>query len=190
MESGASGGKLNVFIFERDSTMAAASELMQGQDTDSLHAPSAGTDQRQLTAISPQGDVLAVTVPQALPTPGLPSPKTDFLSIYGALQRSSKVLTSALHRDVASAAPAGALKQLAREYGHMNDVLAALQRQLADAESPVERRQHEIWCPSTEQATRLPCIHDDEYWYERGDLLRKYQAQQHPGCKSLTSHQS
>ncbi len=170
--------------------MAAASELMQGQDTDSLHAPSAGTDQRQLTAISPQGDVLAVTVPQALPTPGLPSPKTDFLSIYGALQRSSKVLTSALHRDVASAAPAGALKQLAREYGHMNDVLAALQRQLADAESPVERRQHEIWCPSTEQATRLPCIHDDEYWYERGDLLRKYQAQQHPGCKSLTSHQS
>ncbi|KAK1028995.1 hypothetical protein LTR33_017278 [Friedmanniomyces endolithicus] len=151
--------------------MATASKLMQGQDTDSLHASSPGTDQRQSAATGPQGDVLAVTVLQPLPTPGLPSPKTDFLSIYRALQPSSKVLTVALHRHVASAAPAGALKQLAREYDQMNDVLAALQQQLADAQSPVERRQHEIWCPPTEQATRLPCIHDDEYWYERGDLL-------------------
>ncbi len=168
--------EVNALILGRHSTcdMATASKLMQGQDTDSLHASSPGTDQRQSAATGPQGDVLAVTVLQPLPTPGLPSPKTDFLSIYRALQPSSKVLTVALHRHVASAAPAGALKQLAREYDQMNDVLAALQQQLADAQSPVERRQHEIWCPPTEQATRLPCIHDDEYWYERGDLLRKY----------------
>ncbi|KAK0282418.1 hypothetical protein LTR91_009006 [Friedmanniomyces endolithicus] len=151
--------------------MATASELVQGEDKDSPHASSPWTDRRQLAAISPERDVLAATVLQPLPTPGLPSPKTDFLSMYGALQRASKVLTSALHRDVASAAPAGALKQLAREYGQMNDVLAALQQQLADAKGPFERLQHEIWCPPTEQATRLPCIHDDEYWYERGDLL-------------------
>ncbi|KAK0280146.1 hypothetical protein LTR35_008297 [Friedmanniomyces endolithicus] len=151
--------------------MSTTPGLMREQDIDSLHWSNTRTDQQRVPAISPQGDVLAVTVLRPLPTLGLPSSKTNFLSLYGALERPNKVPILALHPHAASTAPAGALEQLAREHDQMIGDLAALQLQLADAKCPFERLQHDIWCPLIEEATRRPCIHDDEYWYERGDLL-------------------